>query len=63
MSTTATLESSGIEHASADENLDYLNQYVSFWLGEQLLGVPVNSVQEVLNPQTRFSTVESYSCT
>jgi purine-binding chemotaxis protein CheW len=36
----------GIEH-----QLDYANQYVSFWLDEQLLGVPVNLVQEVLNPQ------------
>jgi len=27
------------------------NEYVSFWIGKQLLGVPVNTVQEVLNPQ------------
>ncbi|HEX6984186.1 MAG TPA: chemotaxis protein CheW, partial [Planctomycetaceae bacterium] len=27
-------------------------QYVSFWVGGQLLGVPVRHVQEVLNPQT-----------
>lgn len=27
------------------------NEYVSFWIGSQLLGVPVNTVQEVLNPQ------------
>lgn len=27
------------------------NQYVSFWIGGQLLGVPVSIVQEVLNPQ------------
>jgi purine-binding chemotaxis protein CheW len=26
-------------------------QYVSFWIGKQLLGVPVDMVQEVLNPQ------------
>lgn len=32
--------------------LDYENQYVSFWIDRQLLGVPVNAVQEVLNPQT-----------
>jgi purine-binding chemotaxis protein CheW len=31
--------------------LDYENQYVSFRLGTQWLGVPVNVVQEVLNPQ------------
>ncbi len=27
------------------------SQYVSFWIGGQLLGVPVSIVQEVLNPQ------------
>lgn len=27
------------------------NQYVSFWIADQFLGVPVNAVQEVLNPQ------------
>lgn len=30
---------------------DYENQYVSFWLDGQLIGVPVIAVQEVLNPQ------------
>ncbi|MCH7989084.1 MAG: chemotaxis protein CheW, partial [Planctomycetes bacterium] len=35
-----------------DHQLDYQNQYVSFWVDNQLLGVPVNAVQEVLNPQT-----------
>jgi len=35
-----------------DNQLDYENQYVSFWVDGQLLGVPVNAVQEVLNPQT-----------
>ena len=34
-----------------NQELDYENQYVSFWLEGQLLGVPVNAVQEVLNPQ------------
>ena len=34
-----------------DNQLDYENQYVSFWVDGQLLGVPVNAVQEVLNPQ------------
>lgn len=38
---------SGIAH-----QLDYENQYVSFLIDGQLLGIPVNSVQEVLNPQT-----------
>jgi purine-binding chemotaxis protein CheW len=32
--------------------LDYQNQYVSFFVRDQLLGVPVNAVQEVLNPQS-----------
>lgn len=32
-------------------SLDYENQYVSFLVDGQLLGIPVNSVQEVLNPQ------------
>ncbi|HVW00660.1 MAG TPA: chemotaxis protein CheW [Planctomycetaceae bacterium] len=32
--------------------LDYHNQYVSFYVRDQLLGVPVNAVQEVLNPQS-----------
>ena len=27
------------------------SQFVSFWIDEQLLGVPVDIVQEVLNPQ------------
>ena len=35
-----------------DDDLDYLNQFVSFLVDGQLLGVPVNTVQEVLNPQT-----------
>ena len=34
-----------------DRQLDYLNQYVSFWVNGQLLGVPVNAVQEVLSAQ------------
>lgn len=36
---------------TAVRDQDFNNQYVSFWLGQQLLGVPVNAVQEVLNPQ------------
>uniref|UniRef100_A0A7C4LK71 Chemotaxis protein n=1 Tax=Schlesneria paludicola TaxID=360056 RepID=A0A7C4LK71_9PLAN len=31
---------------------DYDHQYVSFLTAGQLLGIPVNLVQEVLNPQT-----------
>jgi purine-binding chemotaxis protein CheW len=30
---------------------EFDRQYVSFWIGDQLLGVPVRVVQEVLNPQ------------
>lgn len=36
--------------------LEFADQYVSFWIGDQLLGVPVSSVQEVLNPQEIAST-------
>lgn len=28
-----------------------MNQYVTFWLGEQFLGLPVESVQEIIFPQ------------
>ncbi len=34
-----------------DMQSDFDHQYVSFWIGDQLLGVPVRVVQEVLNPQ------------
>lgn len=40
-------------------HLDYENQFVSFWIDEQLLGVPVNLVQEVLNPQTIARTPQA----
>ncbi|MFQ5733790.1 MAG: chemotaxis protein CheW [Planctomycetaceae bacterium] len=33
------------------ETREFDSQYVSFWIANQLLGVPVNSVQEVLNQQ------------
>jgi purine-binding chemotaxis protein CheW len=51
---TATLEPSAgpSTRDGIASQLDYENQYVSFWVENQLLGVPVNSVQEVLNPQT-----------
>lgn len=35
------------------------SQYVSFWIGGQLLGVPVSIVQEVLNPQDIARTPRS----
>lgn len=45
---------SDIEKAAREgiaTQLDYENQYVSFLVDGQLLGIPVNAVQEVLNPQ------------
>jgi purine-binding chemotaxis protein CheW len=52
MSALETHERSANGTGHIDRQLDYLNQYVSFWLDDQFLGVPVNAVQEVLNPQT-----------
>lgn len=62
MSTT-TLQNrpQGKDHGHINSNLDYENQYVSFWVDGQLLGVPVNSVQEVLNPQSIARTPKSRS--
>lgn len=48
---TATLAAEGVRDGISRQ-LDYESQYVSFWIGDQLIGVPVNTVQEVLNPQT-----------
>ena len=48
---TNNAKGDGIAH-----QLDYENQYVSFWVDGQLLGVPVNAVQEVLNPQSIAAT-------
>src|SRR3990172_8900847 len=50
-STLAPPSAGGAAEQAIEHQLDYANQYVSFWLDEQLLGVPVNLVQEVLNPQ------------
>lgn len=52
MSGIATLERTSAAQERIKNQLDYENQYVSFWVDNQLLGVPVNAVQEVLNPQT-----------
>jgi len=52
MSATATYQKTDRNQAGIDNHLDYLNQYVSFLVDGQLLGVPVNAVQEVLNPQS-----------
>ncbi len=51
MSQSATLQEPSSTQNGIENQLDYLNQYVSFFVDEQLLGVPVNAVQEVLNPQ------------
>lgn len=37
--------------ANRNDVSSFKTQFVSFWIGNQLLGVPVNIVQEVLNPQ------------
>lgn len=47
-----TLEHESNSRTTIATHLDYQNQYVSFLVNEQLLGVPVNVVQEVLNPQS-----------
>lgn len=52
MSRTATLEPGQTARDGISSQLDYENQYVSFWVRDQLFGVPVNAVQEVLNPQS-----------
>ncbi len=50
--TAATLAAPSGPRDGICSHLDYENQYVSFCVDSQLLGVPVNAVQEVLNPQT-----------
>lgn len=52
MSQSATLDARQTPHDGISNQLDYENQYVSFLVDGQLLGIPVNTVQEVLNPQT-----------
>jgi len=49
--TQAVLDKTSADHESIEHQLDYTNQFVSFWVDNQLLGVPVTVVQEVLNPQ------------
>lgn len=39
-------------HDGIADQLDYENQYVSFYVDRQLLGIPVHAVQEVLTSQT-----------
>ena len=52
MSQSATLDVEKAAHDGIANQLDYENQYVSFFVDGQLLGIPVNTVQEVLNPQS-----------
>ena len=51
MSVSATLDVERAAQEGIANQLDYANQYVSFFVDKQLLGIPVNAVQEVLNPQ------------
>jgi purine-binding chemotaxis protein CheW len=55
MTATAPVSSSGARDAMSRQ-LDYENQFVSFVVDGQLLGVPVGAVQEVLNPQVIAAT-------
>ena len=50
--TMTTVEKGTSDSRTLPSHLDYANQYVSFQVDRQLLGIPVNTVQEVLNPQT-----------
>lgn len=59
---TATLtQAVSSEQEGIENQLDYMNQYVSFYVDDQLLGVPVNGVQEVLNPQVIARTPKARS--
>jgi purine-binding chemotaxis protein CheW len=60
MSATLT-EAPPAENNGIETQLDYLNQYVSFRVEQQLFGVPVNAVQEVLNPQAIARTPKARS--
>ncbi len=53
---TDALAIANTDHSGIAEQLDYQNQFVSFWINGQLMGIPVNMVQEVLNPQTIAAT-------
>ncbi len=48
----STAVATPVNAANSDFERNDTNQYVSFWVADQFLGVPVNVVQEVLNPQT-----------
>lgn len=51
MTETLTREPSTNERNGHAAEAEATEQYVSFWIGDQLLGVPVNAVQEVLQSQ------------
>ena len=61
MSSTAVLDSNTSAGDVIGDQLDYMNQYVSFRIDGQLMGVPVDSVQEVLNPQVIARTPKARS--
>ena len=46
-----TAEQDNVSADGDEVQSEFDRQYVSFWIGDQLLGVPVRVVQEVLNPQ------------
>lgn len=50
--TLATLEPETTSSRSGMSRLNTTTQYVTFYINRQLLGIPVQSVQEVLNPQS-----------
>lgn len=49
-SATVTQHQSAYKETQSSQ-LESTDQFVSFWIGDQLLGVPVGSVQEVLSTQ------------
>ncbi len=51
MTPLATLDVEAAANAGIASQLDYANQYVSFLVDGQLLGIPVSSVHEVLASQ------------
>ena len=53
---TQTVAAPNLGHANDDGHLAYRDQYVSFLVDGQLLGIPVRFVQEVLNPQSIANT-------
>lgn len=59
MSTSPIAKSKSDSNHGMESQLDYSSQYVSFRVDGQLLGVPVNMVQEVLTEQVISPTPRS----